>query len=42
MNNPLIVIIGIDEYDGMNNLESIIKDYDNIIIDISKIGNKRE
>ena len=42
MNNPLMVLIGIDEHDCMNHFRSVIKNYDNIIIDISKIGNKRQ
>ena len=31
MNDPLIVIMGIGEYDGMPNLDGISKDYENII-----------
>ena len=31
MNDPLIVMMGIGEYDGMANLDGIARDYDNII-----------
>ena len=32
MNDPLIVMMGIGEYTGMDNLDCVSKDYDNIIV----------
>ena len=36
MVDPLIVVMGIGEYDCINNLEMVIKDYDNIINSVLK------